>query len=89
MHVFSLPVFAEIRNKYDQKTGRKVSAQRGKRLSKRALNAELKRRRNAPFNAGLGENGLGWEWCMLMCVAWDGECVWYGLWGLGWRMCVV
>ena len=24
-----------------------------------------------------------------MCVAWDGVCVWYGLWGTGWGMCVV
>ena len=59
---FLLALVAEIRNKYDQKTGRKVSAQRGKRLGKRALNAELKRRRNAPFNAGLGKNDTGSWW---------------------------
>ncbi|KAK7092317.1 KAT8 regulatory NSL complex subunit 1-like [Littorina saxatilis] len=46
---------AKIRNKYEQKTGRKPGPQRGKRLTKRALNAELKRRRNPQFvAAGIG-----------------------------------
>ncbi|XP_076455906.1 KAT8 regulatory NSL complex subunit 1-like [Babylonia areolata] len=39
---------AKIRNKYEQKTGRKPGPPRGKRLGKRALNAELKRRKNYP-----------------------------------------
>ncbi|PVD35813.1 hypothetical protein C0Q70_02782 [Pomacea canaliculata] len=42
---------AKIRSKYEHKTGRKGPPARGKRLGKRAMNAELKRRRAAQFAA--------------------------------------
>lgn len=50
---FYMPTFkcAEIRSKYEHKTGRKGPPARGKRLGKRAMNAELKRRRAAQFAA--------------------------------------
>nr|KAG5695851.1 hypothetical protein BaRGS_006508 [Batillaria attramentaria] len=40
---------AKIRSKYENKTGRKRGPQPGKRLGKRAMNAELKRRRGQQF----------------------------------------
>lgn len=40
---------AKIRSKYENKAGRKRGPQPGKRLGKRAMNAELKRRRGVPY----------------------------------------
>lgn len=56
---------AKIRSKYENKAGRKRGPQPGKRLGKRAMNAELKRRRAAQFMGlvrkvkGSGDSYLG------------------------------
>ena len=32
--------------------------------------------------------GMGYV-CGIAFEAWDGVCVWYSFWGLGWDMCVI